>query len=139
MSEMHFGSLSLTAPEGWQDASTISLVGPEREGASPNIMLSRDPGGGTDMVAYAAAQAQTLQSHTQEYAQHLQEKRLIAGQNAVVVEHTFVMEGAGKVRQLQAYIRAGGGALTVTCTHADAHFEGQREVFEAALSTLKLG
>jgi hypothetical protein len=135
MTARRFGGISIDVPKSWTDATLVSLAAPSEDEPKPNIVISRDVREGA-LAAYVAEQIEELGSRVEERRELGRTKRMVAGRNAILVDHRFSIEGRRPVRQLHAFIDAGREWISVSCTASEEGFEAARSDFDRALDSL---
>ncbi len=146
MARATYHELTLDVPDGWEDASIISLLAPAPPQASmlttkrvdaerPNLILKRQrvPGGELDLEAFAAEQERVMAQLVADVKIVARGTMTIGTTTAVTRELTFTAPPRA-LRQLQAYFLCGETLFTAVGTAAfDPTFETMRRDFRRIL------
>jgi hypothetical protein len=124
-------------PAGWEDHSTIVLIGPPRPTFSPNIQVNREPvRPGVSLDEYFAAQRQELS--TLGGFQLLDHgERMVGGLKAYHHSYTWNVPEGFTIRQLQVAVLRPPSIFTVTCSSIAGDWPDFEASFEMALAALR--
>lgn len=136
------GRLSLAVPEGWEDRSTVTLVGPVRDGLAQNIVITRE----------RLCDAMGLGAYSQGYVARVGEQ--VPVQQTAELEHVTIAGRRGHVRrlawsapdgdsviairQLVGLFVDGDDAYAIVATGVEADEEALEPAFRAALASLAI-
>ena len=137
MEQFRHGEWTIGLPEGWDDASTVTLVGPPEDDFSPNIVVTSEAlSEEMSPAEYAAIQKEELEGTLEpfEYSS-VEEGPMDMPQGAAHrLVHDF-MSPAGdfKVGQMQVYVLREGRAWTITATDLAERLQQSLPVFVEAV------
>lgn len=124
-------------PQGWEDHSTVTMIGPARLTFSPNIQVNREEKPSdtplTDYLNEQRAEIATLEGF------QLIESgdRLLAGKNALYHAYTWKIPQGVVIRQMQIVVLHGPTLLTFTCSCMEHDWSTFEPMFEMALAGVK--
>ncbi len=141
MQEFVHNDFVIGFPSRWIDSSVVILAGPQNDGYSPNITITRERLEFQLTAAeYAANQLMVLrQDLSQEGYQVVEEGPLpLAGMTAYQRIHTFRMSDVNlQLTQMQVYVVKGREAITITCTNTAGWFDRTKPIFMEAIKQFK--
>lgn len=117
------GAVSIPLPEGWEDRTVVTIVGPMSEGAQPNVVVTRETlcnsmglgGFSTGWVQKLADQVPVVEARPVEHIE-------IAGHPGHL--RCVEWEAAGlRLRQLVGLTTVGLDAYAIVCTVHSTDFE----------------
>ena len=130
--------LTLSLPNGWEDASQVIALGPEDSGFRPNLVFSQEPTKANETAQqFAARQLPQLKQALTGYALVKEGMQKFGPNSGFLREHTFKMD-KGEIGQLQFYVVSGGRAYTFTFTHLKGKLAGAKAIAEKLLSEARL-
>jgi hypothetical protein len=137
METFRHGQWVVGIPEGWSDASTVALVGPPREGFSPNITVTVQAlEKKCSAQEYAGQELEKLRGALQgrQYQVHQEGFTTIGDVKAYQRIHSFLPENMNRrVRQVQVYLIEQGRAVTLTGSDLEEKFEESRDTLTQAI------
>ncbi len=125
----------LNLPDGWQDGSLITLIGPtSASGFAANVVFTReDVSGETTIEEFAAAQASAIDN-----LEILDERALTLGELPAFQRlQRFELEGRS-LQQLQTFVLYLTKIFTITCTAEIAEFETNAAAFREIVNSFQL-
>ena len=151
MTRATFHHITLDIPDGWEDGTLVTLLGPEQKaldlmrhnGASeaperPSLIMKRVEVTSREVSLdeFAAAQEEVMRSMAPDTKTLAKETVKIAGQDAQTREFAFTAPPRA-LRQWQAYLYA-GDAFYVICGTAtnDSRFDAHKKIFVAVVESL---
>lgn len=141
MQEFVHNDFVIGFPLRWIDSSVVILAGPQNDGYSPNITITRERLEFQLTAAeYAANQLMVLQQDlSQEGYQVVEEGSLsLTGLTAYQRVHTFRMSDANlQLKQMQVYVVRGKEAITITCTNTAEWFDRTKLIFTEAIKQFR--
>ena len=130
--------LSLTLPQGWEDASQVIALGQEDSGFRPNLVFSQEPTKANETAPqFAARQLPQLKQALTGYVLVKEGAAKFGPNSGFLREHTFKMD-KGEIGQLQFYIVANNRAYTFTFTHLKGKLAGAKATAEKLLTEARL-
>lgn len=155
MARVTYNDVSFEAPDGWQDASIVSLVAPQPEALPmmrakqstserPSIVLTRASAAGLrfSLDDYAKSQERIL-DEIMEDLEVIERGELHIGEGdgalpVALREVAFKGPEGGVLRQAHAYVRVGDVMFTISATGShDASFKAVREQFMAIVKSFR--
>ena len=127
------GSVTVPQPEGWEDRTVLTIVGPLTEGAQPNVVVTRETlcnsmglgGFSSGWVQKLADQIPVQESRTVEHIE-------ISGAPGHL--RTVEWEAAGlRLRQLVGLTTIGGSGYAIVCTVPSVAFEALEPQLRAVI------
>jgi hypothetical protein len=135
---LHHNFLTLTLPNGWEDASQIIALGQEEGGFRPNLVFSQEPTKGNETAAeFAKRQLPQLKQALSGYVVVKEGNSKFGANSGFLREHNFKME-RGEIGQLQFYVVISGRAYTFTFTHLKGKLASARALAEKLFTEAKL-
>jgi len=124
-------------PEGWRDASTVVLIGPERPTFSPNVQVNQEtvPSGLT-VEQYFADQRREL-AELSGFELHEQGDKQLQGQRVEFHTYTWRIPQGVEIRQMQLAVVRGATLYTVTCSALETDWALFEASFEMMIARLK--
>lgn len=127
MSKFIANGFQSEAPAGWDDRSTITLVGPTTHGIASNIVVTRMPlSNGTTVADFAANQLEALAQEVVDLQIEDERKTERNGRPLVQRLHQF-SSGEQTVKQVQTYLvhayQTGTVGLVITGTSSPQGFD----------------
>ena len=139
MARMTYAHVTLNCPETWIDRSTVTLIAPPEAGFSPNVVIGRDPFGlDVELGQYVDDQIAVFKSQSQGYKLVTKVETELAGQPAIRLEHTFLLQSGVALLQVQVYTVGPDGVITVAMTDLESRFDAQRPVFDDILESIEI-
>lgn len=135
MQKLRANQFELNFLEGWSDASTVVLIGPERPVFTPNVQVNQEPVPGDESLeAFFAQQRRDLSSLDGfELVDH--GDRIVAGITALHHTYTWrIPESRERIRQRQVVLVRSGVMYTITCSALDRDWDGFEGAFELTIS-----
>ena len=103
-------------PEGWEDHSTVVIIGPARPTFSPNIQVNREPiQAGVSLEGYFAEQRREL-STLNDFQLVDHGERQLGGQKAHYHAYTWRVPDGFVIQQAQYATLRSPTIFTVTCS-----------------------
>jgi hypothetical protein len=150
MTRAYLGDLSITIPDGWQDQSVLSFIGPPAPSARmltakpesrerPNLMIKRDAfAGDVPLETYARAQEEVL-LRVVPGARLVERGELeILGSVKAATCELALPSPIGELRQLQVHFRLDGAYYTFAGTAPlSLGFDGERKRFLDVVRSLE--
>lgn len=133
------GSVSVPRPAGWEDRTVVTLVGPEVDGAQPNVVVTREAlcdsmglgGFSTGWVQKLADQVPVQETRPVEHIE-------ISGQPGHL--RLVEWEAAGlRLRQLVGLTIVGRDAYAVVCTVPSSAFEALEPELRRLIEGVRIG
>lgn len=137
------GRLSLSVPPEWEDRTTVTLVGPSRDGFAQNIVVTRE----------RLCAGMGLGAYSQGYVSRLREQ--VALRELGGVEHVTIAGRRGHVRrlgwdvvdgdetvsihQLVGFVVDGSDAYALVATVTEEDAAAIEPVFRSAIGSITLG
>jgi hypothetical protein len=127
------GTVTIQQPEGWEDRTVLTIVGPVTEGAQPNVVVTRE----------TLCNSMGLGGFSSGWVQKLADQ--IPVQESRPVEHieisgapghlrTVEWEAAGlRLRQLVGLTTIGGSGYAIVCTVPSVAFEALEPQLRAVI------
>lgn len=127
------GTVTIPQPEGWEDRTILTIVGPLTEGAQPNVVVTRE----------TLCNSMGLGGFSSGWVQKLADQ--IPVQESRPVEHieisgapghlrTVEWEAAGlRLRQLVGLTTIGGSGYAIVCTVPSVAFEALEPALRAVI------
>jgi hypothetical protein len=137
MAKLRANAFEIGFPEGWRDASTIVMIGPERPTFSPNLQVNQEPVPPDLTVGeYFADQRREL-GQLSGFRLHEQGDRQLDGQRVEHHMYTWRIPQGVEIRQLQLAIVRGPTLYTITCSALESDWPAFSVEFEQVLSQLR--
>ncbi len=141
-SEAAIGRLSLRVPAGWEDRTTMTLVGPSRDGFAQNIVVTRERlcdgmGLGAYSLGYVARLREQVPVRELAGVEHV----TIGGRRGHVRQLAWTAsdgDGVVSIRQLVGVVVDGADAYAVVATGTEDDAEAIEPVFREALGSILL-
>lgn len=137
MEKFRHGQWAVGIPEDWSDASTVALVGPPRDGFSPNITVTVEAlDKKCSAQEYAGQELEKLRGALQgrQYQVHQEGFTEVGEAKAYQRIHSFLPENVNRrVRQIQVYLIEDGRAVTLTGSDLEEKFEESRDTLSQAI------
>jgi hypothetical protein len=129
----------LDLPDGWQDGSLITLIGPTSvDGFAANVVFTReDVSDKTSIEEFAAAQLSAV--HAEIAGLEILDERALplGGLPAFQRLRRFELEGRS-LQQLQTFVLYLSKVFTITCTAEVAEFETHAAAFREIVNSFQL-
>jgi hypothetical protein len=130
--------LTVPIPDGWEDASQVIALGPEKDGFRCNLVFSQEPTKpGETATEFAARQLPQLRAALDGYILVREGEARFGPNSGFLREHTFSMEKAD-IAQLQFYVILGGRCYTFTFTDLERNLSSSRSTGERMFSRARL-
>jgi len=133
------GAVSIPLPEGWEDRTVVTIVGPMSEGAQPNVVVTRETlcnsmglgGFSTGWVQKLADQVPVVEARPVEHIE-------IAGHPGHL--RCVEWEAAGlRLRQLVGLTTVGLDAYAIVCTVHSSDFDELEPTLRALIEGVEIG
>ena len=134
MRKLQSNGFELGWPAGWEDHSTVVIIGPARPTFSPNIQINREliqPG--VSLEQYFAEQRREL-STLSGFQLLTHGERQLGGSTAVMHAYTWRVPDGYAIRQMQLAVLRAPTIFTVTCSAMADDWEAFEGSFEMALA-----
>lgn len=137
MRKLQANAFEIGFPEGWEDHSTVTLIGPLRPTFSPNVQVNQEPRP-TDQTVLQYFEEQRRELHELSGFRLLEVgDRLLGGVRADYHTYVWKIPQGVEVRQLQLATQHAGVLYTVTCSAMDSDWPNFEPSFELLLSAFK--
>ena len=128
---MQYGSLQMTLPQGWSDATQIVASGPvEADGHRSSMSYKVEPVLPREMPAQFAARMLKRLREMQEGFQLVSERPATFGTNGGFLRETTHVAHGMKLAQLHFYVAKGGAVHVFTFTQKAERLQATRAVAE---------
>jgi hypothetical protein len=127
---MQYGSLQMTLPEGWSDATQIVASGPVEDGYRSSLSYKVEPVLPREMPAQFAARMLSRLREMQEGFQLVSERPATFGTNGGFLRETTHVAHGMKLAQLHFYVARAGVVHVFTFTQKAERLQATRAVAE---------
>ncbi|WP_224361912.1 DcrB-related protein [Hyalangium versicolor] len=136
---MNYGSLQMSLPDGWTDATQIVATGPVEDGFRSSMAYVAEPLRPRETPPQFAARMLALVSRTTEQFQMVAERPATFGNvPGFFREFTHVARGV-KLAQLQFFVMREGVVHMFTFTQKAERMQATRHVAEKLFASVNLG
>lgn len=131
-------SLSFTVPASVVDETVVTFL-EDVEEPGYSLTLAEDvlPPGGS-LAAYVEGASAEIREAAAAVEELSQQKRKVAGQEAVEVVRLITVEDEGTSRQAEVFIRTHTGVAVIAATAIPERFDDAKRALEALLSSIKI-
>jgi hypothetical protein len=129
-STMQYGSLQMTLPQGWSDATQIVASGPAVNGYRSSLGYKVEPVLPREMPVQFAARMLNRLKEMQEGVQLVSERPATFGTNAGFLRETTHVANGMKLAQLHFYVARAGVVHVFTFTQKAENLQATRAVAE---------
>lgn len=125
-------------PEGWIDQSTVVMIGPPREGFTPNIQVHQEVRtDGQSVQDYLAEQRGHMAAELQSFNVLQQGDKLLGGQQAFFHVYNWTTPQGILIRQMQIMTQRSGVIYTVTASATEQEWPAFDALFDMAIATFQ--
>jgi hypothetical protein len=135
---MQYGSLQMSLPEGWSDATQIVASGPVENGFRSTLGYKAEPVLPREMPPQFAARMLSQLKEAQEQFQLVSERPATFGTNGGFLRETTHMANGVKLAQLHFYVARGGMVHIFTFTQRAERLQATRAVAERLFASANL-
>lgn len=137
MRKLQANAFEIGFPEGWRDASTVVMIGPERPGFSPNVQVNQEPVPDDLTVEQYFAQQRSELGDLSGFQMHEQGDKVLAGERVEYHSYTWRIPQGFEIRQLQLALVRGGTLYTITCSALEQDWALFEAAFEMIVAQLR--
>jgi hypothetical protein len=124
--------------DGWEDRSTITLIGPTVQGFAINVVITRERvAPGTRVQDYAKQQGALLAAELPTLIVQDERATTLHGARAFQRLHQFTA-GDQTLQQAQTFVVGQGEIFAITCTAPTAAFEASLPAFRRITESFRL-
>ena len=127
---MQYGSLQMSLPEGWADATQIVASGPVEDGFRSTLGYKVEPVRPRELPVQFAARMLSKLKETQEQFQLVSERPATFGTNGGFLRETTHVANGVKLAQLHFYVARAGAVHMFTFTQKAERLQATRAVAE---------
>jgi hypothetical protein len=140
MAMIRIGRLSLGIPEGWRDASTYVITGPEVNGFIPSVVVSAGKGHADqtprDSDKFAKAELEKMKQGLHGFSLLEEATVKMGGRGAHRVDFSWVSGDGLVLRQTQVYLTIDGVGHIVTITSTESHYADMKPLVQRILGSI---
>jgi hypothetical protein len=127
---------SLEIPKGWDDFSTMTIVGPAAGGFRANVVVTAEASTAAP-PDYAQRQLKLLAAEAKAFKKINGGPSTIGGQVAETIDFSFKDDSGRVLRQRHIYVQVAERMITISCTHLDREFEQAEGLFAEVTQSIR--
>ncbi|MBC7644866.1 MAG: DcrB-related protein [Thermoleophilia bacterium] len=135
MRKLHANAFEIGYPEGWDDHSTITMIGPLEVQFSPNVQVNQEKlPSGQSAADFFSAQRAEMAKDLELFRLLDHGERSLGGERAVYHMYTWRIPQGVQIRQLQVATIRNDKLYTVTCSAKEASWDGVDAAFDMIIA-----
>jgi hypothetical protein len=136
---MQYGSLQMSLPEGWSDATQIVASGPVEDGFRSTLGYKTEAVRPRELPPQFAARMLAKLKETQEQFELVSERPMTFGTNGGFLRETTHVANGVKLAQLHFYVARAGVVHIFTFTNKAERLQATRAVAERMFASANVG
>jgi hypothetical protein len=137
MARRIFDDLSLEVPDGWMNASVVSLVGTDSGVFQPSVVITREEAPSGSLERHAKGLLPAVAKQLRAHRLLGQGPAKVADRPAYRLEHRFETPEGVEVRQTQLFFVLGGDLVVVALTAAAAEHAARKPTLDAIARSVR--